>query len=115
MVGGARKINTSKFKSRLITCRNYKNYNPRKMIGELGGLDWSNVTNNLNVNDVWDYMKAMLLQISNRHALKITKKVKGKPAPWLTSKVKDLMNERDKLLRKSQRSKNELDISKYKQ
>ena len=41
------------------------------------------------------------------------KKVKKKPAPWLTSKVKKLMNERDQLLRKSRRTKREDDISKY--
>ena len=44
----------------------------------------------------------------------IAKKVRGKPAPWLNSEVKNLMNERDKLLRKSRRTKDETDISAYK-
>ena len=44
----------------------------------------------------------------------ITKKVKGKPAPWLTSDVKVMMNERDKLLRKSRRTSSEVHISAYK-
>ena len=43
----------------------------------------------------------------------ITKKVKGKPAPWFTSEVKIMMNERDKLLRKSRRTTNEDHISAY--
>ena len=60
-------------------------------------------------------MKDILLNVFDSHAPKITKKIKGKPAPWLTSNVKCLMNERDKLLRKSRRSKLSSDIINYKQ
>eukprot|EP00794_Sanderia_malayensis_P008222 gene8222-9102_t len=44
----------------------------------------------------------------------ILKKVKGKPAPWLSNGVKALMNDRDKLLRRSRRTRKEPDISAYK-
>ena len=44
----------------------------------------------------------------------LLKKVKGQPAPWLTFEVKKLMNERDKALRKSRRTKNDADISQFK-
>ena len=59
-------------------------------------------------------MKNVLTHIFERHAPVIVKKVRGKPAPWLSSDVKKLMNERDKLLRKSRRTKEESDISAYK-
>ena len=42
----------------------------------------------------------------------LLKKVKA--APWLTCEVKKLMNERDKALRKSRRTKNDADISQFK-
>lgn len=45
----------------------------------------------------------------------ISKKVRGKPAPWLDNGVKALMNDRDKLLRRSRRTRKEPDISAYKQ
>ena len=45
----------------------------------------------------------------------IRKRVRGRPAPWLTSSVTKLMNGRDQLLRKLRRTKSELDISKYRQ
>ena len=50
----------------------------------------------------------------DHHAPNITKKVKGKPAPWLTDELKDLMNQRDKLLRKSRKSKTISDVAAYK-
>ena len=43
-------------------------------------------------------MKSILGNLFDRHAPKISKKVRGKPAPWLNSEVKRLMNERDRLL-----------------
>ena len=45
---------------------------------------------------------------------KLKKKVKGKPTPWLTKEVKQNMNKRDQLLRKSWKTKSEVDISAYK-
>ena len=44
----------------------------------------------------------------------ITKKVKGRLCPWITTKVKQEMNIRDKLLRKARRTNAENDWSKYK-
>ena len=50
----------------------------------------------------------------NKHAPIITKKVKGKVSPWLTPAIKTAMNDRDKLLRKSRKSKKDEDVSAYK-
>ena len=81
---------------------------------ELETVDWSAFYISRNVNEAWSQMKNILLTIFEHHAPKICKNVRGKPAPWLSSDVKKLMNDRDKLLRKSRISKAELDISKYK-
>ena len=50
MVGCIRKLNTLKFKPRVIRCRHYK-HNPDKIIDELRSLDWSKVYQNTRVND----------------------------------------------------------------
>ena len=44
----------------------------------------------------------------------IQKRVNGKLYPWLSSEIKGLMNERDKAMRKSRRTKNDIDIAAYK-
>ena len=60
-------------------------------------------------------MKTVIMGIFDKHALLITKRVKGKPAPWLTAELKSVMNERDSLLRKYRKSKNMADFQAYKQ
>ena len=114
MVGCARKINTLKFKPRVITCRDYKHYNPDKMNEEFRSLNWTEVYQNTRVNNAWLCIKNLLSNVFDRHAPALVKKVRGKPAPWLTCEVKKLMNERDKALRKSRRTKNDADISQFK-
>ena len=114
MPGCVRKINNGRFNPRLITCRDYKTYNARNMNSELKKVDWTPFYSQRNVNEAWAKMKNILSDIFGRHAPKISKKVRGKPAPWLSNKVKVLMNHRDKLLRRSKRTRKESDISEYK-
>ena len=82
-------------------CRDYKRYNAKKMKADLKTVDWSPFYEHTNVNRAWAFMKNVLTHIFQRHAPVIVRKVRGKPAPWLSTDVKNLMNERDKLLRKS--------------
>ena len=42
------------------------------------------------------------------------KKVKGRPCPWITAKIRHEMNTRDRLLRKARRTNTEIDWSNYK-
>ena len=49
-------------------------------------------------------MSNILTNSFNLFAPKISKQVRGKPFPWLTHAIKKVMNERDKLLRKSHKS-----------
>ena len=114
MIGCVRKINSTKFKPRTVTCRDYKSYNQRQMNNELKLIDWSYVYNNSNVNSAWIYMKTIITGIYLNYSRVITKRVKGKPAPWLTVELKQLMNERDGLLRKYRRSNNDEDLHAYK-
>ena len=114
MPGCIRKINNGRFNPRLITCRDYKRYNVENMKSDLKKVDWTPFYSLRNVNEAWAKMKNILSDIFGRHAPKISKKVRGKPAPWLNNEVKALMNDRDKLLRRSRRTRKESDISAYK-
>ena len=104
MVGCVRKINWVKFKPRLIKCHDYRKYNPKEMSEDFRKQNWYPVLNSRNVNNAWNTMKNIMLEIFDKHAPRLMKKVKGKLAPWLTDDVKKLMNERDKLLRKARKS-----------
>ena len=114
MVGCARKINHLRFKPRQIICRDYKSYKPEAMNKDLEAVDWTYFYSCRHVNEAWSIMKSILTNIFDRHAPKLCKNIRGQSAPWLSSDVKKLMNDRDKLLRKSRRTKDQLDISQYK-
>ena len=104
MVGCVRKINSVKFKPRLIKWHDYRKYNPKEMREYLRKQNWYPVLNSRNVNNAWNTMKNIMLEIFDKHAPRLMKKVKGKLALWLTDDVKKLMNKRDKLLRKARKS-----------
>ena len=59
-------------------------------------------------------MEQGLTTIIDRYALKIAKRVKGCKCPWLTYKIKKLMNTRDKILRKARKTNKECNWSSYK-
>ena len=50
-------------------------------------------------------MKSLLTDAFNRFAPKSIKQVKGKSSPWITAEIRQLMNRRDVLLRKSRKTK----------
>ena len=66
------------------------------------------------VNTAWSFLKQALSTITDKHAPKIQKRVKGRSCPWLSHDIKTTMNSRDKLLRKARKTNCENDWSSYK-
>ena len=114
LIGCARKLHNVKYQPRVITCRNYANYNPQLFCDVLRSKDFANVFTSSCVNTAWAFLKNSLQQCIDKHAPLIEKKVKGRSCPWLTSFVKKEMNLRDKLLKKTRRTRCEVDWSSYK-
>ena len=104
-----------KFKPKIIVCHNYTNYEPRVLNDTLQLIDWSVVHNCSDVNAAWQFMRAVMMGVYERYAPIITKRVKGKPAPWLSVELKKLMNKRDSLLHRYRRTKENQDFFLYKQ
>lgn len=100
MIGCVRKLNNIKTKPRTIKCRNYSSYNPENLKRELTENLFEPLYQMNDVNNAWLFLRDVLTHSFNRHAPTITKRVKGSFAPWLNSDLKQLMNNRDKLLRK---------------
>ena len=81
---------------------------------ELKYVDWSPVYDNNNVKSAWLHMKVIITGIYDKYVPVFIKRVKGKPAPWLTEELKKLMNECDSLLCKYCRTNNNEDFHAYK-
>ena len=85
MVGCLRKINCKRFVPRSIICGDYSKYNPESLYKNSN----INLTDQFeNINKAWGHFYATLLNIFNKHAPTIEKKIKGKPSPCLTSELK---------------------------
>ena len=66
------------------------------------------------VNKAWTFLRNILTNCFEEHAPMITKRVKGFFSPWLTHEIKELMNRRDKILRKFHKTKSETVWKEYK-
>ena len=110
----SRKVNNVKNHARIITCRNFANYEQKLFCEELESMNFNQVFASSCVNAAWSTLKNILQQCIDKHAPLIEKKVKGRLCPWLTQEVKREMNLRDGLLRKARRTNCEHDWSTYK-
>ena len=114
LVGCTRKIHNFKYQPKLITCKNYANYDPVAFCNDLRSSDFGSVFTSSCVNDACSRFKCILQQSIDKHAPLITKKIKGRLCPWMSSDVKSEMNLWDQLLRKARRTNREIDSSSYK-
>ena len=88
LVGCTRKIHNFKYQPKLITCRNYANYDPVTFCNDLRSSDFGSVFTSSGVNDACSRFKCILQQSIDKHASLITKKIKGRLCPWMSSDVK---------------------------
>ena len=114
MTGCVYKMSSIKFNGRTICCRDYRNYNQEQRQKDICELNLSQVENMKSANDASIFFKSTLIDIFQKHAPELGKKVRGKPCPWLTQDIKTKMIDRDRLLRKMRKTKLEHDIAVYK-
>jgi len=82
MVGCIRKINFLKYPAKCVKTRDFRNYDSQKLNDDVKNADWSPVYNSTNINYTVELFNNTLLEIFNRNAPYITKKIKGRPCPW---------------------------------
>ena len=114
LIGCIRKLNNVKYHPRVISCRNYANYNQQLFLNDLSSNSFEQIYTTSCVNKACESLQNILMQCIDKHVPCITKKVKGRSCPWLTSDVKREMNVRDQFLRKARRTNREVDWSSYK-
>ena len=78
LIGCARKLHNVKYQPRVITCRNYANYNPQLFCDDLRSKVFGNVFTSSCLNTAWAFLKNSLQQCIDKHTPLIEKKVKRK-------------------------------------
>ena len=114
LVGCIRKLNHRKFPAKTVKCRNYATYDVASMNRDFEEVNWLPVLNTTNVNIALENFNFIMRDIFDNHAPFITKRIKGRPCPWIDDELKRTMNQRDQFLRKARRSNNEEDWKSYK-
>ena len=86
--------------------RSFKKFNSDSFRNDLKNQSWNTLLMINDPNEMWKAWKEMFLPVADKHAPLKLKRIKNKPSPWITTKVKNLMNKRDNLKRVAVRSKN---------
>ena len=86
LIACVRKVNNVKYESETIRYRDYKNYDVNVINNELLNINWDGVYNSNSPNQSLNVMKSILKDTIDRHALFVTKRVKGKKSPWISKK-----------------------------
>ena len=107
-----RYINGLRQKPRLINFRNYANYNPTSFQDDLMNASWDEVNSLLDVNVARLAWKNIFINLCDKHAPPITRKVRGRNCPWISSKYKSLMRESDYFLKKARQINSQLLVRK---
>ena len=101
MIGTVRKLNSLRFKPRVISCRNYENYNSAKFNSDLKDAPWGQVYNAPDLDTAYDNFQSIVVESVDKHSPMIRKKVRGLHCPWLTTEITDLIKTRDYHLKRA--------------
>ncbi|PFX13381.1 RNA-directed DNA polymerase from mobile element jockey [Stylophora pistillata] len=107
------KINALKYVSKIIECRDYRNYSPEEFCESFNQINWDPVKHASDVNNALDLFNDIFKEKCDRHAPLIKTKVRGVNYPWLTRELKKSMQQRNCLLNKARRTNKEADWSAF--
>ena len=82
--------------SRTVEYRSSKSYNKQSFVKDLNNVPWYVAFNNTNDLDncvsIWN---KLFLEVAEEHAPTKTRRIRGAPTPWMSSKIFILMKDRD--------------------
>ena len=85
-----------KYKPKMVTRRDLKNFNEEKLTDDLARTDWSELYNANNSDDKANIFERKFTTILDKHAPQKTFRVTRPPSPWLTDEIKSQMDLRDR-------------------
>lgn len=106
-------IKEAKSLPRFIRYRDFKNVNYELFLADVASKPWDTLYSLDNVNTIVDEFNKCILDIYNKHAPVKKKRITRPPAPWITREIRQLMIQRDSVLKKSRKSRNIEDIELY--
>ena len=115
MIGTVRKLNSLRFNPRVLSCRNYKNYNSAQFNNDLKDAPWGGVYNASDLEKTYDNFEYIVAESVEKHAPMVQRKVRGLHCPWRTKEITDLIKTRDYRLKRAKISGSKQDWPLYRQ
>ena len=109
---GISKARVPKAPPRIIEYRSFKYYNRTCFTEDLKNIDW-NIIDYADVDSGVNLWNLSFTQVAESHAPIKKSRIKGIPAPWMTSELSQMMHNRDYHLARAVKSKSEYHWSMY--
>ena len=94
LIYGIFKSGVPKAPPRIVEHRTYKKYNKSAFIKDINELNWS-IIDDMDVDSGVNLWNTLFSKVANSHAPIKKTRIKGIPAPWMTSELSQLMHDRD--------------------
>ena len=107
-------IKISKFKPKLVTYRDFKNFSRIDFLNDLNNTPWNNVVYEHNIDNKVQLITAYITKLFDRHAPKRTVRVTRPKAPWLTDGIKFAIKLKNQALSKYKNNKTTENWNAYK-
>lgn len=114
LIYGVRKFHTSKSNPKFIESRNMKHFDPQLFIHDLKQAHWDLLEISDDPNDMVCTWESLFLEVLDIHAPLRKRRVKNKPANWLTPTIRQLMHQRDHFKKQAVRNGSKATYETYK-
>ena len=114
MIYAIRKCRRARNPPRIINTRSYKTFNPEKYTEDLQSADWSGIYKADNINKATEAFTEQVQIIADKHAPRVTVRVKGAVNNMFSDELLVMMKERDAAKVKAARTKEVDDWNEFK-
>ncbi|KOB70749.1 reverse transcriptase [Operophtera brumata] len=108
------KLKSPKQRPRIVMHRNFAAVDHDRLRIDAEALDWSQLYNASNIDDMVSAFNKSLTALYDKHAQIVPVRMKKRPAPWLTDGIRKLMAKRNSLYRRYRKSPCAETFSKFK-
>ena len=91
-------MNSLRFQARTIKCHSYTKYNKQAFNKDLKMASWVSELKSSDINSAWNGFKSIFLDICDRHAPLLPKKVRGYQNPRMTSAISTELDKNERFL-----------------
>ena len=95
------KLKISKPPPSYVKVRSYKNYDSQRFVSDLERVPWNEVVLVDDASDMVDRFNKRFLEVLDSHAPVKSVKVKHRHCPFVNEEIKELMRNRDRLLKRA--------------